>query len=161
MCNLNISDNDFVSDAVLYRHSYDVIFKYWMNMRNWALSKVEVIFYRYEPKWNVPANVDPQNHISWKPSNSFGDVASGRIDTLPPLWVLFMQATNCKSNSNWLRCRVTSHVISPSHHGMERPRVAHAGDGLQPWRVPANRLNKQSRPTKKRCSYSLGGWVTG
>jgi hypothetical protein len=42
------------------------------------------------------------------------------------------------------------------HHGMARPQVADAGDGLQIWREAANILNKQSRTADKGWPSSLG-----
>jgi hypothetical protein len=44
----------------------------------------------------------------------------------------------------------------PFHHGMARPQVADAGDGLQIWRVAANIVNKRSRRADKRWSSRLG-----
>jgi hypothetical protein len=47
------------------------------------------------------------------------------------------------------------------YHGMARPQVAHGGDALQIWRVPANILNKQSPTDDKGCSsFGLGVGLT-
>jgi hypothetical protein len=42
------------------------------------------------------------------------------------------------------------------HHGMVRPQVVDGGDGLQLWRVAANKMNKHSRAADKEWSSSLG-----
>jgi len=39
---------------------------------------------------------------------------------------------------------------------MARPRVADGGDGLQIWRVAANKWNKQSRTAEKGGSPAWG-----
>jgi hypothetical protein len=36
---------------------------------------------------------------------------------------------------------IKSHYVSPCHHGMASPSVPDGGDGLQIWRVAANKLN--------------------
>jgi hypothetical protein len=51
-----------------------------------------------------------------------------------------------------IQCHVN---VIPCHHGMARPRVAAAGDGLQIWRVAAIILNKQSRTVDKGWSPNL------
>jgi hypothetical protein len=53
---------------------------------------------------------------------------------------------NNNSHARWVPCQ----------HGMARPQVANAGDGLQIWKVTGNILNKQSRAADKGWSSSWG-----
>jgi hypothetical protein len=46
--------------------------------------------------------------------------------------------------------------VGPCPHGMARPRIVYAGDGLQIWRVAAIMLNKQSRTADKGWSQPWG-----
>jgi hypothetical protein len=43
----------------------------------------------------------------------------------------------------------------PCHHGMVHSPFAHEEDGLQLWRVAANKLNKQLQTTDKECASNL------
>jgi hypothetical protein len=61
-----------------------------------------------------------------------------------------------QSGNFWIHPRIAPCNPWPSHHGMERPRFADGGDGLQLWRVAENILNKQSRTADKGWSSSLG-----
>jgi hypothetical protein len=43
----------------------------------------------------------------------------------------------------------------PCHHDMAHPQFADGEDGLQLWRVAANKLNKQPQTATKGCTSSL------
>jgi uncharacterized protein (DUF2249 family) len=43
----------------------------------------------------------------------------------------------------------------PCNHGMAHPQVADGENGLQLWRVAANKLNEQSQTTDKECASRL------
>jgi hypothetical protein len=43
----------------------------------------------------------------------------------------------------------------PCHHGMAHPQFADGEDGLQLWRVAADKLNKQPQTVDKECASSL------
>jgi hypothetical protein len=43
----------------------------------------------------------------------------------------------------------------PCHHGMVHPQFADGEDGLQLWRVAANKLNKQPQTADKESASSL------
>jgi hypothetical protein len=53
-----------------------------------------------------------------------------------------------------LRCHVR---WAPCHHSMACPQDVDGEDGLQLWRVDANKVNKQLRTADKECS-NLGVW---